>query len=177
MKSFQIKLRASILVAIGGLLIVIAPQAVQGQICPGSKLTYIVRDTHGAAIDAASKDLQYDPDNGSPNRKWGVSARDVVATDRMQVPDSVKKLNGKMALLATEGMCTFKQPVKLQLTFEGKTMNLTFLMPKLGEYDSRDFLVDSLPFRQGTFEIELAVETTSSTRSRFYPASGWKKIK
>jgi hypothetical protein len=95
----------------------------------------------------------------------------------MQVPDSVKKSNGMMAMLETEEMCNFKKPVKLHITLEGKTMNLTFLMPKLGEYDSRDFLVDSLPFRPGTFEIELAVETSSSTMSRFYPASGWKEIK
>ncbi len=176
MKIFQIKLRASILVAVGGMLIVVAPQAVQGQICPGSNLNYIVRDMHGVAIDAASKGLRYDPDNGSPNRKWRISTRDSISSDQMQVPDSIKKLNGKMAVLETEGMCTFKQPVKLQLTLEGKTMNLTFLMPKVGEYDSRDFLVDSPPFRQGTFEIELAVEE-SGKRSRFYPASGWKKVK
>lgn len=176
MKSFQITLRASILVAIGGLLIVVAPQAVQAQICPGSHLTYIVRDAHGVAIDAASKGLHYDPDNGSPNRKWRSSSHEFIRSDEMQVPDSVKKVNGKMAVLETEGMCTFKQPVKLQLTLEGKTMNLTFLMPKLDEYDSRDFLVDSLPFRQGTFEIELAAEE-SGKRSRLYPASGWKKVK
>lgn len=176
MKSFQIKLRASILVAIGAMLIGLAPQAVHAQICPGSHLTYIVRDTHGVAIDAPSKGLRYDPDNGSPNRKWRIGTRDSIRSDRMQIPDSVKKLNGKIAMLETEGMCTFKQPVKLQLTLEGKTMNLTFLMPKLDEYDSRDFLVDSLPFRQGTFEIELAAEE-SGKRSRFYPASGWKKVK
>lgn len=176
MKSFQITLRASILVAIGGLLIVVAPQAVQAQTCPGSHLTYIVRDAHGVAIDAASKGLRYDSDNGSPNRKWRNGSRDFIRSDGMQVPDSVKKVNGKMAVLETEGMCVFKQPVKLQLTLEGKTMNLTFLMPKLDEYDSRDFLVDSPPFRQGKFEIELRAED-SSKRSRFYPASGWKKVK
>jgi hypothetical protein len=85
-------------------------------------------------------------------------------------------LNGKLAALGTEGMCVFKQPVKLQLTLKGKAMNLIFRVPTLSEYDSRDFLVDSLPFRQGTFEIELAV-SGSDTRSRFYPASGWKKMK
>ncbi len=177
MKNFQTMLRASILVAIGGMLIGIAPHAAKGQICPGSKLTYIVRDTHGDAIDAASRDLRFDPDNGSPNRKWQVGARNFITSGEMQVPDSVKKLNGMMAMLETEAMCIFKQPVKLHLTLDGKTMNLTFLMPKLGEYDSRDFLVDSLPFRQGTFEIKLAVETTSNAMSRFYPADGWKEVK
>lgn len=177
MISYQTKLRVSILAVIAGMLMVIAPQAVQSQICPGSKLNYIVRDTHGDAIDAASKNLRYDPDSGSPNRKWRASARNFVTSDEMQIPDGIKKLNGMMALLETEEMCIFKQPVKLHLTLEGKTMNLTFLMPKLDEYDSRSFLVDSLPFRQGTFEIELAVDTTSSANSRFYPASGWKEVK
>ncbi len=176
MKVFQRRLKAAILAAIGGMLIGVAPQVAQGQICPGSHLTYIVRDARGAAIDAASKALRYDPDNGSQNRKWLVSSRDFIRSDEMQVPDSVKKLSGKMTALGTEGMCVFKQPVKLRLTFRGKTMNLTFLMPKLSEYDSWDFLVDSLPFRQGTFEIQLPVDG-SDTRSRFYSASGWKKVK
>jgi hypothetical protein len=73
-------------------------------------------------------------------------------------------------------MCVFKQPVKLRLTLKGKTMNLIFRVPKLSEYDSRNFLVDSLPFREGTFEIELTV-SGSDTRPRFYPASGWKEVK
>jgi hypothetical protein len=173
---FTTKLKGSILVAIGGMLIGVGPQVAQAQICPGSHLTYIVRDARGVAIDAASKGLQYDPDNGSQSRKWQISPGDFIRSDLKQVPDSVKKLNGKTAGLETEGMCIFKQPVRLQLTLKGKTMNLTFLIPKLSEYDSRDFLVDSLPFRQGTFEIELPVETPGE-RSRFYPASGWKKVK
>lgn len=176
MKIFQLKQKAPIMVALGALVIVVAPQAVQAQICPGSHLTYIVRDPRGVAIDAASKVLKFDPDNGSPNRKWQISRGDLIRSDEMQVPDGVKKLNGKMAALTTEGMCTFKQPVKLHLTFKGKTMNLGFLVPKLSEYDSRNFLVDSLPFREGTFEIELPV-SESDTRSRFYAATGWKRVK
>jgi hypothetical protein len=177
MKSFQTKLRASILVTISGMLIVIAPQVMRGQTCPGSRLTYIVRDTHGDAINAANQDLRYDPDNGSSSRKWQVRTGNFITSNQMQVPDGIKKLNGPVAPLETEAMCNFKQPAKLHLTLEGKTMNLVFLMPKLGEYDSRDFLVDSLPFRQGTFEIKLEVDTTSETMSRFYPASGWKEVK
>jgi hypothetical protein len=176
MEMLKMKQKTSILVAIGGLLIVFAPQAAQGQICPGSHLTYIVRDARGVAIDAAGKDVRYDPDNGSKSYMWLITHGDIIRSDRMQAPDSVKQLNGKMAGLETEGMCVFKQPVNLQLTFKGKTMDLTFLMPKLDEYDSRDFLVDSLPFQQGKFEIRLPVEK-SDTRSHYYPASGWKKIK
>lgn len=175
MKVFNGACGVLLLAVLSGILIAMAPQTARGQICPGSHLTYIVRDARGVAIDAARKSLRYDPDNGSQNRKWQIS-RDFIRNDEMRVPDSVKTLNGKMAALETEGMCVFKKPVKLQVTLNGKTMNLTFLMPKLDEYDSKDFLVDSLPFRQGTFEIDLTIEK-SSTRSRFYPASGWKKVK
>jgi hypothetical protein len=159
------------------MLMAVAPQTGQAQICPGSKLTYIVRDTRGGAIDAKSKDLQFNPESGAPNRKWRVSTNDFITSDQMQAPDSIKKLSGMMAPLETEEMCVFRLPVRLHLTLEGKTMNLTFLMPKLDEYDSRDFLVDSLPFRQGTFEIELSIEITSNTKSHFYPARGWKEVK
>lgn len=176
MKVLQIMLKAPILVALGTMAIAVATHSAQAQICPGSHLTYIVRDARGKPINAASKDLRFDPDNGTQSRKWGISSSEFFEGYEKQVPDSLKKLNGKMAALTTEGMCTFKQPVKLQLIFKGKTMNLVFLVPKLSEYDSRNFLVDSLPFREGTFEIELPV-SESDTRSRFYPASGWKKVK
>ena len=177
MKAFQLTLRMYLLIVLGGTLIGIASQRAQGQICPGSTLTYIVRDGKGLAIDAESKYLRNEvtTETGSPSSRWKATGKDFVRSSGMQLPDSVSKLNGKIAGLETSEMCNFKLPVKLQLAMKGKTMSLTFLVPKLGEYDSRDFLVDSLPFQQGTFEIELSASEDHS--SRFYAATGWKKVK
>ncbi len=162
-----------LLVTLGGILLIAT--GAHGQICAGSHLTYIVRDTKGVAIDASGKHLHYEGDSDSPYGRWYSSDRDFIRSRTMQVPDEVNKLRGRIAALEVSGMCIFKQPVNLQLTFAGKTMNLTFLMPRLGEYDSRDFLVDSLPFRQGAFEMELTVNPDHT--SRFYPATNWKKVK
>lgn len=175
MTTLSIGKRGSIPNLVALLLIGLAAQTVRGQICPGSYLTYIVRDEKGAAIDAKSKDLKYQAETGPDSRfKWEASEPDFVRGDNLNLPAGVKDQVGKISALQVLAWCVFKQPVKLQLSYKGKAMNLTFIMPTLREYDSRDFLVDSLPFREGTFEITLAA--SSDNRSRFYPALGWKRV-
>ena len=147
----------------------------QGQSCRGIGLTYIVRDQKGVAIDAASKRLGFDKDSGSPYSAWGVATGDFARNENMKLPDSITNLRGKIATLNSRGMCIFKQPLQLHLTLKGKTMNLTFLVPRLSEHDSRTFVVDSLPFQPGNFEIDLPADPDHS--SRFYPATGWKKAR
>ena len=70
-------------------------------------------------------------------------------------------------------MCNFKDDVKLSVTLAGKTMNLVFHVPKLNETDSKDFVVDSLPFKAGDYEITLNMPP--DTWVNFYPAKGWQK--
>jgi len=160
-------LKALITLSFLVVLINVTPQIARGQICRGSQLIYIVRDARGVAIDAARQDLQFE------DNKWKVSDRSFIRVEK-QVPKSISRLNGNIAALETFGMCIFKAPVKLQLMLKGKTMNLMFLVPKLSEYDSRDFLVDSLPFKSGRFEIRLPANADHT--SRFYLASGWKRV-
>ncbi len=146
------------------------------QICAGSHLTYIVRDDQGKAIDASQTDLHFDTstESGTTYSTWRVTGKEFVRQS-VQVPEAISKLNGTLTALGTSGMCIFKQPVKLHLTWKGKAMNLTFLVPKLSQYDSRDFLVDSLPFNAGDYEIELAADPQG--KPLFYAATGWKKVK
>ena len=159
-------LKVTITIAFAAILIAVLPQTTHAQICAGSHLIYVVRDHKGAIVDAAIKDLKFDANNGSEFEKWGVSHWEYVSTN-IQMPENIAKLRGKLAVLGTEGTCIFKKPVKLQLSLNSRTMNLTFLMPRLGEHASRDFVVDSLPFDQGSFEIELPANADSG--SRFYP--------
>jgi hypothetical protein len=142
-----------------------------GQICSGSQLSYVVRNEQGVAIDGARKDLTIGPGKVA-GPSW-TSNRDFRYND--QTPKTISSLRGRIAVLETSGMCTFTESVKLQLALKGKRMSLTFLTPKLSEYDSRDFFVDSVPFQQGTFEIELKADPKGA--SLFYPAAGWKKVK
>jgi hypothetical protein len=161
-------LKLTITIAFAATLIGLAPQMTRAQICAGSHLIYVVRDVKGATIDAANKDLKFDSNNGDSG-KWAISDWEYIRNNIL-TPKDIAKLRGKLAVLGTEGMCIFKKPVNLQLSLKGKTMNLTFLVPRLGEHDSRDFIVDSLPFQEGSFEIELRANTD------FYPAARWKKV-
>ena len=147
------------------------------QICAGSHLTYIVRDEKGKAIDAAQTDLHFntDTETGSPYSTWRVTDKEFIRGSSMTVPAAVTRLNGTLTALETPAMCIFRKPVKLHLTRKGQTMNLTFLMPELGQYQSRNFLVDSLPFKAGDYEIELAADPNG--KPLFYQATGWKKVK
>ncbi len=155
------------LLALAFLVIAFGPQIARAQICRGSNLIYIVRDAKGVAIDARREDLRYRLSAG-----WSTSREDLMA-GRTEAPPAVSDLSGKIVGLETFGMCSFKGPVKLNLTFQGKSMNLTFLTAPLGGYNSAYYLVDSLPFQQGTFEIDLPV---GGKMANYFAPAGWKKI-
>jgi hypothetical protein len=146
---------------------------VGAQICPGSNLFYVVRDAKGAILDTGRSELKYEGD-GTPQTytHW---ASEAINADRLrsrEVPAEISKLDGKV-VLKNQAMCTFKDEVNLRVVLAGKTMSLVFHMPKLSEVDSKDFVVDSLPFKPGAYEITLNVPP--NTWLNYYPASGWKK--
>src|SRR5262245_60097448 len=140
----------------------------QAQTCPGSHLTYIVRDDKGAPIDA-EKDVQFNVETGNPQSKWWVSDKQFIKYVS-GVPGDINKLNGTVKALMASTMCNFSKPVKLSLTWKDQVMNLTFVVPELSRNDSMDFLVDSVPFKAGDYEIELV---SPEGKWLFYPAKGW----
>jgi len=148
----------------------------QAQTCPGSHLTYIVRDDQGKPIDAEQRDLQFkvESETGPSTSKWFVSGKQFIKYVS-NVPEDINRLNGTIKALYTSAMCNFQQPVKLTVTWKDQTMNLRFLVPTLSRNDSKDFLVDSLPFKSGDYEIDLTKDPEG--KSLFYPARGWKKVK
>jgi len=85
------------------------------------------------------------------------------------LPPEIAKFKDK-TVLTNEGMCIFKEDVKLRITLGGKIMSLTFHMPSLDDYASKDFVVESLPFKAGDYEITL------NTGLNYYPAGAWKKV-
>jgi hypothetical protein len=155
------------------LFVMVAPQIAGAQICPGSNLFYVARDNKGAIIDAGRSEIKYEGDGSTETyMHWKTEA---VNADRMRskiVPGEISKLDGKVAL-KNQAMCIFKNDVKLRVTLAGTIMNLVFHMPGLSEYDSKDFVVDSLPFKAGDYEITLNVPP--ETWVNYYPASAWKK--
>jgi hypothetical protein len=142
------------------------PVNTNAQICAGSNLRYVVRDEMGKVID--------------PSGIYAPSGKGQI--DELKEAQKVIKGAGNNArIIRISGMCNFREPVKVTLKYKGKIMALVFRMPKFGEYESRDFLVDSLPFRAGIFEIDLSgpgqANPAGDWLARFYPAKGWKLIK
>jgi len=161
------------LLALTMLLMGVAPKVARAQICPGSQLFYVVRDAKGAVIDAGRSNLMYEGDGSKQTyRHWGSEAINADHLRSKEVPADISKLNGKVAL-KNQAMCNFKDDVKLRVTLAGQTMNLVFHVPKLNETDSKDFVVDSLPFKAGNYEITLNMPP--DTWVSFYPAKGWQK--
>jgi len=161
------------LLALTMLLMGVGPKVARAQICPGSQLFYVVRDAKGAVIDAGRSDLKYEGDGSKQTyRHWGSEAINADHLRSKEVPADISKLNGKVAL-KNQAMCNFKDDVKLSVTLAGRTMNLVFHVPKLNETDSKDFVVDSLPFKAGNYEITLNMPP--DTWVSFYPAKGWQK--
>ena len=82
-------------------------------------------------------------------------------------------LNGQVSGLTTSQFCNFPEPATLKVTLDKKTMELTFKFPRMGEQESADFVVDSLPFKAGKYVMELAVPKDPG---EYYGAKGWKKV-
>jgi len=155
------------------LMVVSAAQAGQAQICPGSNLFYVVRDAKGGIIDAGRSEIKFEGDGSQQTYShWGAEALNADRLRSKTVAPEITKLDGKVTL-KNQAMCIFKGDLKLRVTLAGKTMNLVFHMPRLSDVDSKDFVVDSLPFRDGDYEMTLNVPP--ETWVNYYPASGWKK--
>ena len=157
-------------------IVTIAAQTSRAQICPGSNLYYLVRDAKGAIISADRKNLKYQSDDAkSPGIDWGSLAINDQEMRSKTVPAEVSALNGKVALRKMT-FCNFKTDLKLSVTLGGQTMNLLFHTPRIAEETvSKDFVVESVPFKAGDYEITL--EMPADVWVQYYPAKLWTKQK
>jgi len=157
-------------------IITIAASTSCAQICPGSNLYYLVRDAKGEIVNADRKDLKYQSDDAkSPGIEWGALAINDQEMRSKTVPAEVSALNGKVALRKMT-FCNFKTDLKLSVTLGGQTMNLLFHTPRFTEETvSKDFVVESVPFKAGDYEITL--EMPADVWVNYYPAALWKKQK
>ncbi len=155
-------------------LVLLMAMGAYGQICPGSSLIYIVRDKKGVAIDAGGKDVTFNSAGTTRSNTWTVSDKDLIRGRKVEMPDKVRQLNNKLTGLAAFGMCNFKEPATLKVTIGGKTMELTFKFGPMGDVESTDYIVDSIPFKAGKYEITLNHDPKFYTS--YYAPTGWKKI-
>ena len=156
-------------------IVAIVPQSSRAQICPGSNLYYLVRDAKGTIINADRKDLKYLGDaTKQPGIDWGAQAINNQQMRSKTVPPEISRLNGKVALRKMT-FCNFPTDLKLSVTLGGQTMNLLFHTPRLEETVSKDFVVESVPFKAGDYEITLDMPVDMWVN--YYPAKLWKKQK
>lgn len=153
--------------------VLIVVGAAEAQTCPGSHVTYLVRDKKGKPIDASSAKVTFTAGTSGASKWWKVGPKEWGRSGAIALPDAIKPLNGTLAGLTTSQFCNFTEPAKLSVTIGGKTMHLTFNFPQMEEYASADFVVDSPKFKAGKYAITLAMPT--GRRGDYYPATGWKK--
>ena len=170
--------------AVALLVLITAKTLVRAQVCGGTSMTsstlqYIVRDAKGSAIDAAQKDLEV-AKSDSARGGWGFSDKDFIGKDEgkwnIKAPEAITSLVGRVGVIkaSSSPMCNFAAAQSLELTLAGKKMRLIFLTPHLPQYQSVEFLVDSIPFEEGIYTINLP--TVPDGEPKFYEAGGWKKI-
>jgi len=163
-----------LLVSIGALIIAAGAQIARAQRCPDSYLRYIVHDERGQPIGADGSGLTVGP----KEEGWRVGAANFLggfAKDMAsRVPPPIAQLNGHVRTLEKSKNCGFINPIKLELELYGKKMKLVFRPRPLSD-NSIDYLIDSLPFQEGIFEILMAQKDRDQS-AFFYPASSWEKV-
>jgi tetratricopeptide (TPR) repeat protein len=174
----RVSSRGFILAVIG--LVCLAPQLARGQRCPDSLLTYIVRDERGNVIDADANGLTFrQKENDWP--KWRVGSaeflnRGYFAKEMIgRVPAAIGQLNGKLRVLELSKNCGFTEKIDLELELKGKKMKLVLRPQALNDH-SIDYMLDSLPFQEGIFDIDLTIDNHDRHSAYFYPASAWLKV-
>jgi hypothetical protein len=174
MKRFGVSKRAVLLAVLAGLAFTFAARRAEAQSCRPSQLFYVVRDERGRVMDPAG--LQ------APNfieDMIGVvkTARDSTGSMAVEIGLDKEKTRSLLlqkfgsekvrALYEVRGSCRFSETINFKLTLHQKNMNLILKVRGAG-----DFLVDSLPFQQGTFQIDLS----NPPGRGFFPATMWRKV-
>src|SRR5258708_3361815 len=126
-----------------------------------ARIDYIIRDSKGHIIDAST----LKPSNFVKESAPIVAQRYTAKISFSETGDA-KDAAAVMALRYEGGVdCKFKLD-ELTLRMGGKTMHLIFNASF--QYGSQ-IIIDSLPFKEGTFRLE-------DTSKNEVPASSWKKV-
>ena len=172
--------RSSLKLALLSSLLAFSSFASYGQYCRGSALFYIVRDAKGKIINPARLDapafieedvieISY-AEAEKPREGYWLAGETIKAARKDKFAGLDKETGSLFALYQhTGGACSFSKPITYKLTLGKKTMNLIFRFAAPQNDAPEVFLVDSLPFQQGTFEIQLPERTGN------YEGENWRK--
>jgi hypothetical protein len=153
-------------------------QAASAQLCQGSHIYLTIRDEHGSVID---------PTPLSSRRRLTRSF-DFVSVEGIKLAGSSSSGNASTkALVFSNDGCTFGALEEANLELHGRKMHLIFRNAKRVRDYSSFYTIDLLPFRQGTFEIDLSspaglisdpAELTAAGRggSFTFSAAAWQEM-
>jgi hypothetical protein len=151
----------------------------QAQSCNPAVVNYIVRDAKGVVVtgeELKSVHQQLPETIGNAQTSVGEVS---FATDGVTFywPESVEYPKGKKvpALeFANARTCTLTLG-QVDLSYRGKQMHLLFNIDIARSQDDRRPVIDSLPFREGTYRLDLTGWPHSS--EKLIPATRWKKVR
>ena len=152
---------------------------VRAQRCNPAHVSYIVRDENGQVLDEAKlKSIGEQLPNliGDAQTSVGeVSFAD--DGNRFYWQDSVDWAKGKkVPALSFFNIAECEMRLtEATLTYQNKTMRLIFNIQIARVQHDRRPVIDSLPFQDGTFELDLSDWTRDE--DKVIPAERWKKVK
>lgn len=159
------------------MLVATFPAIAKGQSCNPAVVSYLVRDETGARLSQAELEVV----RGSLPEAVGdarVNTVEVSFTEDQLTyywPESVDWPKGKKqpALeFANAAKCTMSLS-EIALTYHGKKMRLLFNLSIDRTQRDRRIVIDSIPFQEGTFELDLTA--WSRDPERMIPAEKWRK--
>lgn len=148
------------------------------QSCNPAVVDYIIRDEKGVVLSEADVNsiaglLPKTVDNGT------VAPTQIsFASDKQKYywPEDVEWKDGtKVSALgfANAATCTLHL-TEVTLTYHNQKMRLIFNIDIARQQDDRRPVVDSLPFHEGTYSLDL--KDWTKERDKLIPATRWKKI-
>ena len=149
------------------------------QSCNPAAVDYIVRDGKGTVISGeALKTIHQKLPETIGNANTAVSevsfTSDAVTYYWQESADWEKGKKVATLEFANAATCTLDLP-RVELTYQGMKMTLVFDISIARNQDDRRMVIDSLPFQDGVFTLDLS--GWSHSRDQMIPATRWKKSK
>jgi hypothetical protein len=148
------------------LLMFFCAQTASAQNCDKVRIDYVIRDSKGHIIDASTlKPSDFVEEKADKYYERSTRQISFSGTGDVKSAATITSLHYE-----NRDACTFKLD-ELTLRMGGKTMHLIFNLSLNSYHDSAHSqkVIDSLPFKQGTFRLEATSENN-------IPASSWKKV-
>jgi hypothetical protein len=151
----------------------------RAQSCNPAVVNYIVRDEGGKVLSAAElKSIYEQLPKSIGDARLDVGEVSFAADGKsFYWPESVDWEKGKKApslQFANAETCTMRL-TEATLTHHNKRMRLIFNIDIARKQPDRRPVIDSLPFQEGVFELDLS--GWSHSEDKVIPAERWKKVK